>query len=219
MANEPASVPVRLWLIEDNRLFRRTIAALIEAEPGIECELATNSCEEAIEALEAGRSPDIVLLDIGLPGMSGIEGIGHILAAAPECGILMLTSHEDDFEVFQALCAGASGYLLKPSTSEEIIQSVKTMIDGGAPINAYIARKVLDEFSRSVVPKRSDYGLTARERDILGLLCEGLTIKGIARRLDVSPHTVDSHVRHIYEKLHVHSRTGAVALAMRQRLV
>lgn len=216
-AHSAASVSV--WLIEDNRLFRQTIASLINTQAGLECTLAAASCEEALEALERGERPDIVLLDIGLPGISGIDGITRILGAAPDCLILMLTSHEDDAEVFQAICAGASGYLLKPSTSDEILQAIRDLVNGGAPINAYIARKVLQEFTRDAASSHTKYGLTPREQGILKLLCEGLTLKGIARELDVSPHTVDSHVRHIYDKLHVHSRTGAVALAMRKRLV
>lgn len=209
---------LRVWLIEDNALFRRTITALLAEERGIDCQLAAGSLEEALEALEAGKTPDIVLMDIGLPGMDGISGIPRVMAAAPECRILMLTSHEEDNEVFRAICAGASGYLLKPSTAEQIVQAVWDLVNGGSPINAYIARKLLEQFA-AFRPASQDYSLTGREREILKLLVDGMTVKGIARDLQVSPHTVDSHIRHIYEKLQVNSRGGAVALAVREKLV
>lgn len=211
--------PLRVWLVEDNALYRRTIAALLDEQSGIRCTLAAGSCEEAVDALEKGARPDVVLLDIGLPGLDGIAAIPMIRQAAPDCRILMLTSHEEDSEVFRAICAGASGYLLKPSSAEQIVQAVWDLVNGGAPINAYIARKLLEEFSAGAAAETSDYGLTPREREILGLLVDGMTVKGIARELDVSPHTIDTHIRHIYEKLHVSSRSGAVALAVRERLI
>jgi len=210
--------PLRVWLIEDNALYRRTIAALLDEQRGLECNLAAGSCEEAFEALQKGLRPDIVLMDIGLPGVSGIEGIEPILQAAADCRIVMLTSHEEDAEVFRAIRAGASGYLLKPSSTEQIVQAVWDLVNGGAPINAFIARKLLEEFPMRQESSQ-DYSLTPREREILRYLVDGLTLKGIARELSVSPHTVDSHIRHIYEKLHVNSRGGAVAVAVREKLV
>lgn len=211
--------PLSIWLIEDNALYRRTIAALLDEQSGIRCTLASGSCEEATVALESGGQPDIVLLDIGLPGLDGIAGIPLILESAPDCRIVMLTSHEEDDEVFRAICAGASGYLLKPSSAEQIVQAVWDLVNGGAPINAYIARKLLEEFSADRESGNAGYGLTPREQEILKLLVGGLTVKGIARELNVSPHTIDTHIRHIYDKLHVNTRSGAVALAVRERLI
>jgi DNA-binding NarL/FixJ family response regulator len=130
----------------------------------------------------------------------------------------MLTVHEEDEQVFAAICAGASGYLLKPTSPELIVDAVRAVRAGAAPINGYIAGKVLGMFARLAAPG-SDYGLTPREKEMLELMVEGLTMKESAGRLCVSYHTIDTHVRNIYEKLHVHSRGGAVAKALRERLV
>ena len=209
---------VHIWIIEDNPFFRDTVCELVERRPGMRCTLAAGSCEEALEALRRGHVPRVVLMDLGLPGMSGIDGIARIRAVAPAVPIVVLTVHEDDENVFEALCAGASGYLLKPASGEKILEAVDTALRGGAPMNAFIARNVLRMFTQHARP-RGDYGLSDREREILHLLLEERSQKQIAQALGLSPHTVDTHLRNIYAKLHVHSRSGAVAKAIQERLL
>jgi DNA-binding NarL/FixJ family response regulator len=209
---------IHVWIIEDNVLFRDTLCELIARQPGMQCALAAGSCEEALAVLKRGQVPQVVLMDLELPGMSGIEGIGHVHAISPSTPIVVLTVYEDDDKVFDALCAGALGYLLKPASSEKIIDAVETALRGGSPMNAFIARKVLSMFTHRARP-RGDYGLSAREREILQLLVEAHPQKQIARTLGLSPHTVDTHLRNIYSKLHVHSCSAAVAKALQERLI
>lgn len=209
---------IHVWVVEDNDFLRDTLVDVLEREPGTRCTMASSTCEEALAALEGGRVPELVLMDLGLPGMGGIEGIGRLRQASPATQVIVLTVHDEDHKVFEALCAGASGYLLKPASTDEITGAIRTVLQGGAPINASIARKVLDMFTRDARP-RADYGLTDREREILELLTEGITQKQIAASLSLSPHTVDTHLRNIYGKLHVRSSTGAVAKALRERLL
>lgn len=217
----PAAAPAdtTVWLVEDNSTFRKTVAQVIAGIDGLECTGSFASCEDALRCLEAQLAPDVVLLDVGLPGMNGIEGIAAIKAIAPETHALILTVMDDEAKVFQAICAGASGYLLKTSPVEEITAGIRDVMKGGAPMNGRIARMVLAMFSRLAPQPPGDYGLTERERDILHLMVEGLIKKEIADRLDISFHTVDTHLRNIYEKLHVNTQTGAVAKAVREGLV
>ena len=219
-APRPASPPdlLSVWLVEDNDLYRDTIASVIEEADGMTCPVAVAAGEAALDALDDGHVPDIVLMDIGLPGMNGIEAARRISARSPTTRIVMLTVHEEDDAVFEAISAGASGYLLKPSSAARIVEAVEGVRRGAAPINMYIARKLLDTFTRLSVPK-ADYGLTDREHEILQHLVEGLTMQQIADHLCVSYHTVNTHVRNIYDKLHVHTRSGAVAKALKERLV
>jgi DNA-binding NarL/FixJ family response regulator len=210
-----------VWVIEDQRLLRRTLQTLLDEAPETRCGLAADSCEEAIDAIEQGLTPDIVLMDIGLPGMSGIEGTRAIRSLSPTTRVIMLTVHEDNERIFDAICAGASGYLLKPSSTEQIIAAVGEVRQGGAPINAYIASKMLGLFTRLATPRSGseEYGLTAREREILQHLVDGLTMRQIAERLFVSYYTIDTHIRNIYAKLHVRTRGSAVAKALKERLI
>lgn len=215
---QPMTHPLQVWLVEDNALTRRSLATVLDGAEGMCCPVAAGSCEAAIEALERGPLPDIVLMDIGLPGISGIEGAREIRARSPATRVVMLTVHEEDEKVFEAICAGASGYLLKPAPPERIVAAVREVQAGAAPINGYIAGKLLAMFAR-LAPPAGDYGLTAREREVLARMVEGLTMKETAARLQISYHTVDTHVRNVYEKLHVRSRGGAVAKALKERLV
>lgn len=209
---------VHVWIVEDNTYLRDTVLELIDQQSGMRCTLACESCEEALRALERGHVPQVVLMDLGLPGMSGIDGIARIRAVSPASQIVVLTVHEDDDNVFEALCAGAAGYLVKPTSGAGIVDAVRTAVRGGAPMNAFIARKVLHMFTRFTRP-RADYGLTDRECEILQMLVDAHPQKQIATALQLSPHTVDTHLRNIYAKLHVHSRTGAVAKALQERLI
>lgn len=207
-----------VWVVEDNEHLRDTITELIDQQAEMQCTLAASSGEEAIAALERHEVPQVVLMDLGLPGMSGIDGIRKIRSISPTSQIVVLTVYEDDDNVFEALCAGACGYLLKPASSERIIESITLALSGGAPMSASIARKVLRIFRQHVRP-RADYGLTDREREILQLLIDEYTQKEIAAQLFLSPHTVDTHLRNIYAKLQVHSRSGAIVKALRERLL
>jgi DNA-binding NarL/FixJ family response regulator len=211
-------LPITLWVIEDNDTYRGTMAALLDNTEGMRTTHAFESCEEALKALEDESAPEIILMDIGLPGMSGIEGLKRIKAISPSTGLIMLTVFDDEKKIFEAICSGASGYLLKSAEPHEIIGAVRQFLGGGAPMDARIARKVLDMFSRLSVPM-GEYGLTGREKEILRLIVDGLTAKGIAERLFMSVRTVDTHVKNIYAKLQVHSRSGAVAKAFRERLI
>lgn len=210
-----------VWLVEDNRLFRDSLADLIGQTEGIDCPVAVESCERMLEELESRAPPDIVLMDIGLPGISGIEGTRRIRNRTVGTRVIMLTVQEEDEKVFHAICAGASGYLLKPLPPERILAAIREVRSGAAPINGYIARKVLDMFSRfGTTPSPGEpYGLTPREKEILALLVDGLIMKEIAARLGVSYHTIDTHLRSIYDKLHVHSRTAVVAKALKERIL
>ncbi len=209
---------VSVWLVEDHGLYRRTIAELIEITPGVCCPVAVSSWEQALDVLELHPPPGIVLMDLGLPGKSGIDGIRDLSRRHPETRVIVLTVHEEDHKVFAAICAGASGYLLKSSGTKAILEAMRAVERGAAPINSYIARKVLDRFAELAKPP-GDYGLTEREREILHWMVDGMLMKQIAARLEVSYHTIDSHIRNIYGKLHVSSRSGAIAKALREGLV
>ncbi|MGA7306671.1 MAG: response regulator transcription factor [Rhodothermales bacterium] len=208
-----------VWIIEDDDVFRDTVQEILNQEPDVHCEHSFDRCEEALLALDAEYGPDVMLMDISLPGMSGIEGARHVKVRSPETQIIVLSVHEDNEKIFDAICAGASGYLLKPSTPARIVSAVRSTRDGGAHINPVIAGKVLEMFSALAVPKRGNYGLTTREFEILQQLVDGLTKRQIAEKIFLSFHTIDMHIRHIYSKLQVHSRSGAIAKAVRERLV
>jgi DNA-binding NarL/FixJ family response regulator len=209
---------ISAWIVEDDPHYRTSIEKLFAVVQDIELTGAFASCEAALDAAPDTDAPEVVLLDIELPGMSGIEGIGRLKGLSPTSHIVMLTVHEDNDKIFEAICAGASGYLLKPSTGPQIVQAVRAVREGGAAINPQIASKVLGMFADLAVPK-GDYDLTDREREVLEELVAGKTTKRIARELSISYHTVDMHIRNIYTKLHVHSRSGAVAKALKERLL
>jgi len=207
-----------LWIVEDHAAFRRTLVRVLNAEPGLQCTRDFDSCEKLLAALSGSNAPDLILLDVGLPGMSGLDGIRLIKERAPKALVVILTVFEDDDKVFQAICAGAAGYLLKTSSAADITQAVRDALAGGSPMNPRIARRVLEMFSK-LAPKQRDYGLSDREKEILQLMTTGLIKKEIADRLTLSVHTVDTYLRRIYEKLEVNTRTGAVAKALKEGLV
>jgi DNA-binding NarL/FixJ family response regulator len=210
--------PITVWIIEDDRLFRKTVQKLLIVVPEVGAVEAYPSCEVALAELHHGQVPDIVLMDIGLPGMSGIEGIRKFKARSPNTHIIMLTVHEDNDKIFNAICTGASGYLLKPSSRSRILEAIDVARRGGASINPQIAGKVLNMFSQLASPP-TDYGLTEREREILQLMAQDLNKPAIAEKLYLSYHTIGMHVRNIYSKLHVHTATGAIAKAVKERLI
>lgn len=221
MNERPISAPdheIRVWLVEDNEGFRTNIRDLVNETPRLNCDLAVSSCEAAIASLESEAAPDILLMDIGLPGLDGIEGIRIVKSIAPSIQVIMLTVFDDSDKIFRAICAGASGYLLKSAAPDDIIRSLSDILSGGAPMNAQIARKVLDMFADLLAPK-GGYGITNAEKEILNLLVQGNPKKQIAHDLGVSFHTVDTHLRNIYAKLQVHSRSEAVAKALKAKLL
>lgn len=213
-----AGQKISVWLVEDHEDARRVVTRAINRAPDISCPCAFASCEEALESLRRQAPPQVVLLDVRLPGMNGIEGIRRIKAIAPGVHILMLTVYDDHEKVFSAICAGASGYLLKTDDPEAIIAAIKNVISGGAPMNPRVAKMVLNMFAKMAAPQSAEYGLSEREREILELMVKGLIKKEIADQLKLSYHTVDNHLRSIYTKLHVHTRTGAVAKAVSEHL-
>lgn len=209
MDDAKQAAKVSLWLVEDNVHLRDAISTLINRSGDCECNLVFDSCEDAINGLRGAEPPEAILLDVGLNAMSGIEGVKILKEMVPSVHIIMLTIHEDNNLVFDALCSGASGYLLKDSPPEQIIRTIKEVKAGGAPMNARIAKKVIDMF-RQFNPPKGDHGLTERERNVLNLLVSGLGREEIAQRLHVSFRTVNSDVRNIYDKLQANTRGAAV---------
>jgi DNA-binding NarL/FixJ family response regulator len=208
-----------IWLVEDNTFYRESLAELIDRSERYRCGRTFADGESALGELEQGRElPRLILMDLALPGMSGIDCIRAIRQASPAVPVVMLTIHQSNERIFEAICAGASGYLLKSASREEILQGIDAVLAGGGAMDAQIARRVLEMFARMGSP-HADYGLSERERQILGCLVDGLTKGVIADRLELSPHTIDGHVRNIYMKLHVHNRSGAVAKALRENLL
>lgn len=211
--SEPSA---EVWLVEDNEPFRRSALRVIEAIGFVRSARGFRSCEEALEVVRAGGRPQIVLLDVALPGMSGLEGIGLFKQAITGAQIVILTVFDDAEKVFRAIRAGADGYLLKGASVDELQFALEEIRRGGAPMNGRIARMVLQAFSRD--QGAAAYGLTPREREILEGLVRGLTKKEIAAQIEVSFHTVDFHLRGVYQKLHVNNRSSAVAKALNERL-
>ena len=207
-----------VWIVDDHTSMRSSLSRLLASAPGVTSVEAFASCEAGLAQLACGRPPQLLLLDIGLQGMSGLDGIPLFREHAPGLCIVVLTVFEDDDKLFRAICAGANGYLLKTQSSQEILQSVRDALDGGSPISPRIARRMLGMFAK-MAPRKSDYGLSERERVVLELVVEGLLKKEIAQKMELSIHTVDGHLRRIYEKLHVNSRSGAVRKALREGLV
>lgn len=208
----------RVAIIEDNIRFREELAALIESAKDLELAGSAGSAEEALKTIPA-LAPNVVVMDINLPGASGIECTAKLRELLPEAQILMLTVYEDTDSIFRALQAGATGYLLKRAHPRDILKGIREVKEGGAPMSSHIARKVVESFSRPAAVAPSDpelESLTPREKEILDLLAEGFLYKEIADKLGVSYSTVQTHVERIYRKLQVHSRSQAVARANRK---
>lgn len=208
MAKKPY---ISVVVVDDDEVVRNAMQLILDGTPGIVCAATFGAAEPLLES-ELKRV-DVILLDIGLPGLSGIEAVKPIQSGWPRTEILMLTVYADEDRVFQALCAGATGYLLKNTPPTEIVEAIRDIHAGGAPMTASIARKVVTLFRQP----DHDEALTNRENEVLDQIIEGKTNRQIAEALFISENTVAFHVKQIYGKLHVHSRAEAVAKAMRRR--
>jgi DNA-binding NarL/FixJ family response regulator len=208
---------IRIVIIEDRREIREGLKTLIAYTEGYECVAAYRSMEEALPEVERARA-DVALVDLGLPGMSGIEGIQRLRQVVPKMHSLVLSVYDDDEQVFQAICAGACGYLLKNTPPAELLAAIREASSGGAPISPKIASKVLAIF-RQILPQESPAALTPHELRLLHLLVDGHNFKTAAAEMGVSVHGISFHTRNIYEKLQVHSKSEAVAKALRLGLV
>jgi len=191
---------------------------LIDGTDGFSCVGSFRTMEEALEKIEA-NPPDVVLADIGLPGMSGIDGVRVMKDRNPSLTVLMLTVYEDNERIFDALCAGACGYLVKKTPPARLLDSIREAINGGSPMSPEIARRVVNLFREIQPPERADYTLTPHELRLLKLMVEGHSYKTAAAELGVSLNTVCFHIKQIYEKMQVHSKSEAVVKALRNRLV
>jgi DNA-binding NarL/FixJ family response regulator len=196
-------------IVEDNADFRATLARYLDDAPGHRCVCACSTSEEALQKIPR-LLPDVVLMDIHLPNMSGVDCTRHLKQLCPSLQILILTVYEDNERVFGALKAGASGYLLKRSDPADILHAIQEVKQGGAPMSSQIARRVVQSFRETANGTLKDQKLSQREEEILQHLSKGYSTKEIADRLSVSVNTVRTHLQHIYEKLHVRSRTEAV---------
>ncbi len=212
------SESIRVGIVEDLAEIREGLARLLGSVEGYGVVGAWGSMEEALPGL-VRTSPDLALVDIGLPGMGGIEGIRVLRARQPNVVPLVLTVYEDDDRIFEALCAGACGYLLKKTPPEKLLECLRDAASGGAPISPEIARRVVGLFGRFRPPRRAESDLTPHERRLLGLLVDGHNYRSAASLLGCSVHTVNFHMKSIYRKLEVHSKSEAVSRALRQGLV
>jgi DNA-binding NarL/FixJ family response regulator len=221
---------ISVWIVEDHRDTREAIKELIDSEPGMACTQAFESAEALLEHLEDHFVPEVIVCDISLPGMTGIDLVQKLRPLATGTRVVMLTVHEDKERILEALRAGASGYLSKPPSAAELVGvrdengivrepgAIRDVMSGGAVMSPRVARKVLEIFAQQNVSP-FDYRLTAREQDVLNELVEGKSKKRIAHDLSLGVSTVDTHLRSIYAKLHVNTQTAAVAKAFREGLV
>ncbi|MCW1914048.1 response regulator transcription factor [Luteolibacter sp. GHJ8] len=207
MPKEPAT---DVAIVEDNAALGSSLRKIVESAPDCRCVGVWTTAEDALKKIDAFR-PHVVLMDINLPGMSGIEATARVKQHLPDIQVIMVTVYRDHDKIFAALKAGASGYLLKRSTPSDVRDAIRDVRSGGAPMSAEIARRVVEAFHQPAKPEQSsdDLKLSKRETEILELLCEGLANKEIADRLNISVETVRVHLKHVYEKLHVRSRTEA----------
>jgi DNA-binding NarL/FixJ family response regulator len=218
METAPTEKDITVAIIEDRREIREGLTVMINYTDGLRCVGSFRSMEEALSRIP-GNLPDIVLSDIGLPGMDGIEGVKILIEKYPSMTILMLSVYDDNERIFDALCAGATGYLLKNTPPVKLIESLKEAVKGGSPMSPEIARKVVALFRDFRPPERVDYDLTPHELRLLKLMVEGHSYKSAAVELNVSVNTISFHLKSIYEKLQVHSKSEAVAKSLQHRLI
>ena len=206
---------ITVSIVEDNDQLRGTLARVISRADGFVCLSQFANAEAALEALPKER-PAVVLMDINLPGMNGVECVRRLKQVAPEIQAVMLTVYEDTENIFNALAAGASGYLLKRTKSAELLEAIRDVIAGGSPMTAHIARKVVQSFQKTSASAQPSENLSPREQEVLDCLSHGFLYKEIAEKLGISYETVHTYIRRIYEKLQVRTRTEAVAKFLRR---
>jgi DNA-binding NarL/FixJ family response regulator len=209
-------MPIHVSIVEDDVKARGSLARLIDSTKGFCCVSQHPDAENAIKEIPVIK-PEVVLMDIDLPGMDGVECVRHLKQLLPAVQIVVLTVHENTNSIFGALTAGASGYLLKRSSPAQIIEAIRDVHGGGAPMSSQIARKVVASFQKVTKSVQEYEKLSAREKQVLGLLAKGLLYQEIAENLKITYATVHTHVRHVYEKLRVRSRTEAVTIHLSQR--
>ena len=206
---------ISVSIVEDNDQLRATLARVINRAEGFRCLSQYANAESALKALPQER-PDVVLMDINLPGLNGVECVRRLKQIAPEIQVMMLTVYEDTENIFSALAAGASGYMLKRTPQAELLDAIRQVHGGGSPMTTHIARKVVQSFQKTPASAESTADLSAREREVLDCLSQGLIYKEIAEKLGISYETVHTYIRRIYEKLQVRTRTEAVAKFLRR---
>ena len=210
---------IKVAIFEDNRNLREGLFHLINGTEGYQCVGSFANCDRLVKHLEDAR-PDVVMMDIEMPGISGIEGVKIIKENFPEIKILMETIFEDDNKIFESICNGAEGYILKNTPPAEILNAIKEIYQGGAPMTPSVASKVLKMFKQKTALEVSEsFDLTDREREILRYLTEGMSYKMVASTCNISIETVSGHIKNIYKKLQVHSKSEAVIKAMKQKIV
>ncbi len=208
---------IRVTIIEDHKEFREGLAYLLNATEGFKCINVFGSTEEAVKNIS--KETDVVLQDIELPGLNGIESVELLKKKLPEIKIIMLTVFDDDDNILKAILAGADGYLLKKSSPQKILSSLQEALSDGSPMTPSIAKKVITLFRNYLPNKKDEFSITKREVEVLELIVDGYNNKEIADKLFISIETVRNHIRHIYEKLHVHSKSEAVVKAIRGGIV
>lgn len=211
---------ISVVIVEDNKTIREGLAALINGTDGLSCPASFQDCESFLLRLKE-LDPDVVLMDIGLPGISGIEGVAKAIKICPDISILILTVYEESQKIFDALCAGACGYLVKKTPPARLLEAIKDAYEGGSPMSSQIARKVVTVFQQksSILTAESGSILSQREKEVLTGLSDGSSYQEISESLFISLDTVRHHIRNIYKKLHVHSQSEAVAKALRKGII
>jgi DNA-binding NarL/FixJ family response regulator len=208
-------MPIPVSIVEDNDKLRGTLVRVLNRAEGFRCVSQYANAEDALKDLPQAR-PDVVLMDINLPGMNGVECVRQLKQLIPQIQVLMLTVYEDTENIFNALAAGAGGYLLKRTPSKELLEAIREMHRGGSPMTMHIARKVVQSFQQTAAAAQSTENLSPREQEVLDHLSHGFLYKEIAEKMDISYETVHTYVRRIYEKLQVRTRTEAVAKFLRK---
>src|SRR5688572_14026728 len=206
---------ITVAIVEDQEQLRNTLSRVLNRADGFKCVSSYGDAETALEALPKDK-PDVVLMDINLPGMNGVECARKLKQAVPQIQIVMLTVYEDTENIFNALAAGASGYMLKRTSTAELLESIREVQRGGSPMTAHIARKVVQSFQKPVSATETTEDLSPREKEVLDFLSQGFLYKEIAEKLGISYETVHTYIRRIYEKLQVRTRTEAVAKFLRR---
>ena len=208
-------MPITVSIVEDSDKLRETLVRVLNRADGFRCVSHYANAEDALKDLPQAK-PDVVLMDINLPGMNGVECVRQLKKITPEIQVMMLTVYEDTENIFDALAAGASGYMLKRTAGKELLEAIQEVKRGGSPMTTHIARKVVQSFQRSAAAEAETEKLSEREQQVLDLLSQGLMYKEIADKLSISYETVHTYIRRIYEKLQVRTRTEAVAKFLRR---